>query len=128
MAQERWPREPGARAPQRRGSLWLLQAVTGLLLLALLGVHIIANHFVVEGGLRTYQDVVAYLSHPLIFVWEILFLVVVSTHAALGLRAIVLDLGPGPRVERLVNGVLVLLTVFAIGYGICLSLLIRRMG
>ncbi len=128
MAQERWPTEPGARATQRRGSLWLLQAVTGLLLLALLGVHIIANHFVVEGGLRTYQDVVAYLSHPLIFVWEILFLVVVSTHAALGLRAIVLDLGPGPRVERLVNGVLVLLTVFAIGYGIWLSLLIRRMG
>lgn len=119
---------PHQETPQRRGGLWLLQAITGLLLLFLLGVHIVANHFVVEGGLRTYQDVVAYLSHPVVFVWEIIFLVVVTLHAALGVRAILLDLGPSSRVERVINGVLTVLALVAIGYGIWLSVLIRRMG
>lgn len=114
--------------PQARGGLWLLQAITGLLLVFLLGVHIIANHFVVEGGLRTYRDVVAYLSHPVVFVWEIVFLIVVTTHAALGVRAILLDLGPSPRGERIINGVLTVLALVAIGYGIWLSVFIRRMG
>ena len=61
------------------GGLWLLQAGSGVALLLLLGGHLVANHFVVPGGLRTYQDVVAYLAHPFAFAWEIVFLVVVCT-------------------------------------------------
>ncbi len=107
---------------------WLVQAITGILLLVLLAVHLIANHFIVEGGLRTYQDVVAYLSHPFVFVWEIVFLIVVTVHAALGVRSILLDLGPSPRVERIINGVLTLLAAAAISYGIWLSWVIRSQG
>ena len=65
----------------------LLLALTGAALLPLLALHIIANHFVAEGGLRDYADVVSYLSHPVILGLETLFLVVVTAHALLGVRA-----------------------------------------
>jgi len=90
----------------RSGSmLWLSQAISGFALTALLGLHMIANHFVVEGGLLTYQDVLAYLSNPAIFVLEVIFLLVVVPHAFLGLRAILLDLGPRPRTVRVMDAV-----------------------
>ena len=113
------------QAGTRGGWLWLIQAFSGLLLIFLLGLHMIANHFVVEGGLRTYADVVAYLSNPIIFVWEIVFLIVVTLHAALGVRAVLLDLGPSARAERVINWGLALLSVVAIAYGVWLTLLIQ---
>ena len=125
---ERHLRPQGSHRSALGSSLWLLQALTGVLLVFLLAFHLIANHFVVPGGLRTYQDVIAYLSHPVIFTWEITFLIVVTVHAALGVRAIILDLGPSPRAMRVVDGVLTVLALVAISYGIWLSLLIRRLG
>jgi len=107
------------------GWLWLIQALSGLLLILLLALHMIANHFVVEGGLRTYADVVAYLSNPIIFVWEIVFLVAVTLHAALGVRAVFLDLGPSPRAERMINRFLAVLSAVAISYGIWVTLRIQ---
>ncbi len=103
------------------GALWLLQALSGLLLILLLGTHMVVNHYVVEGGLRTYQDVVDYLSNPLVVVWEILFLIVVTTHAALGVRSILFDLGPGKRARTVINGIITLLGVLAVVYGVWLT-------
>ena len=37
---------------QRRSSAWLWQAGSGVALPALLTPHLVANHFVVDGGLR----------------------------------------------------------------------------
>ena len=37
---------------------WILQAFTGVMLVVLLGLHMVVQHFVVEGGLRNYQQVV----------------------------------------------------------------------
>jgi succinate dehydrogenase hydrophobic anchor subunit len=104
--------------------VWLIQAFTGLLLIVLLGLHMVAHHFVVEGGLRTYQDVVAYIANPVVFVLEILFLISVTIHAALGLRAVILDFGLSPSGERNLNLVLSLAGAVAIVYGIWLSFLI----
>ena len=55
----------------------------------------VAHHFVVDeiGGLRTYQQVLDYIGTPLIFVIEGVFLVVVTVHAMLGLRSVLLDFG-----------------------------------
>ena len=52
----------------------------------LVTIHMVAHHFVVEeiGGLRSYDDVIAYISTPVIFVIEGIFLVVVTIHAMLG--------------------------------------------
>ncbi len=102
------------------GWAWLVQVVTGWLLLVLVAIHLVAQHFVVPGGLRTYQDVRAYVSHPLIWSLEALFLVVVTVHAALGLRAIALDFAPAPRWQRRLDGALGLLGFGTIAYGLWL--------
>jgi succinate dehydrogenase / fumarate reductase membrane anchor subunit len=111
---------------KRSGGLqWLVQAISGFALTALLGLHMIANHFVVEGGLRTYQDVLAYLSNPAIFILEVLFLLVVVPHAFLGLRAILLDLGPKPRTVRVLDAVLIAVGTAALLYGIALFVVLQ---
>ena len=111
----------------RSGKLpWMAQALSGLALVALLGLHFAAQHYVAQGGLRTYADVQAYLTSPVIWALEALFLVVVAVHAALGLRAVALDLGLSPRRAALVNAGVTALAALAIGYG--LWLLIRVGG
>lgn len=107
-------------------TVWIIQAVTGLLLIFLLGLHMIAHHFVVEGGLRTYQDVIDYISNPVIFVLEILFLIVVTPHAMLGLQGIVLDLGPSESAKRVIIWVFRILTVVVLGYGIWLAVALQN--
>jgi succinate dehydrogenase / fumarate reductase, membrane anchor subunit len=104
------------------GMAWLLQAVSGLLLIVVLGVHMIANHFVVEGGLQTYQDVINYLSNPLIVAVELTFLVVVSSHALLGVRALILDMGIKQSAAKRLTAFLALLGVAIVAYGIILVL------
>ena len=103
------------------GMMWLAQAVSGLLLIVVLGLHMIANHFVVEGGLQTYQDVINYLSNPLVVVVELIFLVVVSAHALLGVRALILDLGIKEAAAKRLTAFLALLGVVMVGYGIVLT-------
>jgi succinate dehydrogenase hydrophobic anchor subunit len=100
---------------------WLVQTASGLLLLLLLCLHMIANHFVVPGGLQGYADVVRYLSNPLILTLEMTFLVAVTGHAALGVRAILLDLGLSQRAGRNVSLVIGALSVVAVAYGTWLT-------
>ena len=116
---------PNKSSGSSAGILWLIQAISGLLLVILLGVHMIANHFIAEGGLRVYADVVAYISNPVILVWETIFLIVVTLHAALGLRAVILDLNPSAGVKRALNWALSVLGIIAVVYGVWLTLSIR---
>jgi succinate dehydrogenase hydrophobic anchor subunit len=87
---------PSAPAPSWG---WFLQAITGLALVVLLAVHMVAQHFVAAHGLRDYAEVVAYLRNPLVTAIELLFLVTVTTHALLGVRAIVFDFGSSVSVR-----------------------------
>lgn len=107
-------------------TVWIIQAVSGLLLIFLLGLHMIAHHFIVDGGLRTYQDVLDYISNPVIFVLEVLFLIVVTPHAMLGLQGIVLDLGPSKSAERVIVWVFRVLMVVVLGYGIWLAIALQN--
>lgn len=109
------------------GGLWLIQAFSGLLLVALLGLHMVAHHFVVEGGLRDFQQVLDYVRNPVIFFIEVLFLIVVTTHAMLGLRAIVLDYGLSRQAQRTADWVLTVVGVIALGYGIWLAAALQRL-
>jgi succinate dehydrogenase hydrophobic membrane anchor protein len=113
-----WVRD---RAGEHADRSWLVQAVTGMLVLGLVTVHMIANHFVVPEGLRDYAQVVEYLSNPLIVVLEVLFLGTVTWHALLGLRAVIFDLGLSPALERLVTRVLLVVGVLTVGYGLWLT-------
>jgi succinate dehydrogenase hydrophobic anchor subunit len=78
----------------------------------------VANHFVVPEGLRNFAQVVAYLSNPLIVVLEVTFLVTVTSHGLLGLRAVLFDFGFSPRVETLITRILLVVGAATVGYGL----------
>lgn len=103
---------------------WILQAITGVLVIVLVGVHLIFQHFVASGGLRTYADVVAYIRTPFFLGWETIFLIAVTWHALLGVRAIVLDFGPRRSIEQALNRVLILIGLGTVAYGVWLTLVI----
>jgi succinate dehydrogenase / fumarate reductase membrane anchor subunit len=119
--QIRTPLGRGHHADRRTGPspawLWAFQATTGALLLVLLTVHIIAQHYVAEGGLRTYAEVVSWLRNPLVFTTELVFLVTVTWHALAGIRGIVADFGPKDRTERIVSRGLALVGIATVAYG-----------
>jgi len=97
--------------------LWLIKIAAGLLVFVVLGIHFVINHAVAPGGLLTYQDVIQYYKVPVVPVMEIIFLVVVVTHALLGVRSILLDLSLVQKIRRGVDGLFLALGAFAIIYG-----------
>ena len=101
------------------GRSWVATTISGVALLVLLGVHMVANHFVVRsvGGLRSYRQVLEYMQHPAIFTIESLFLLFVTVHAMLGLRSVLLDLDPGPRLHRWIDRGLAVLGLATLAYG-----------
>jgi len=107
----------GGASPGREGRWWAWQAATGLLLVLFLGVHWVAQHYLAPGGLRTYDQVVAYVRQPVVFVLEALFLPTVVVHALLGIRALALDLGFSPTNLRRLTWALALLGLLAVFYG-----------
>ena len=111
-------RRRSARAPRSAGE-WRITTLTGLGLLVLLAVHMVANHFVVEsvGGLRDYEQVLAYIANPVIFTIESLFLLFVTVHAMFGLRSVLLDLDPSPLLRRWIDGGLAVLGLATLAYG-----------
>jgi succinate dehydrogenase / fumarate reductase membrane anchor subunit len=113
-------------APKSREGawLWLIKIVTGLLIIVILGIHFVVNHFIGENALLSYADVVRYYSNPIIPVMEGFFLVFVVSHSLLGLRSIILDLKPSHRVLKVVDWVLTIVGVVSIVYGIWLILAI----
>jgi succinate dehydrogenase / fumarate reductase membrane anchor subunit len=103
--------------PREGTWLWLAKVLTGVLVFALLIIHLVVNHLVAQGGLLTYADVLAYYANPIIPLMEGAFLVMVVTHALLGVRGIVLDMSPTPAIVRGVDALLCGVGALAIGYG-----------
>ena len=118
----RWRRRP------RPTFAWLAQAVSGVLLLVLLTVHMIAQHFVVEGGLRTYDQVIAWIRNPVVFAVEALLLVCVTWHGIAGVHGVLLDLGLRGRAERIVARILGDVAVATILYGLWLLSMLAFRG
>jgi succinate dehydrogenase hydrophobic anchor subunit len=112
-------RTPPAAGEPSRSRTWRWTAITGLALLVLVTIHMVAHHFVVEsvGGLLTYEHVLDYIANPVIFVLESVFLVVVTIHAMLGLRSVLFDFGLSDRAKQVVSKGLVVLGVITIAYG-----------
>jgi succinate dehydrogenase hydrophobic anchor subunit len=106
----------------------MAQVVSGVLLLVLMTVHMVAQHFVVAGGLRTYQDVVAWIRNPLVFVVEALLLLTVTVHGLAGVHAVLLDFGLRGRAERVAERVLRGVAVVTLVYGLWLLAAIALRG
>ncbi len=91
-------------------------------LVALATLHIVAQHFVVhqKGGLRTYGEVLSYISNPVIFVLEMGFLFAVTIHGMLGIRGILHDLDLSPRASRRLDRTLWTIGTVTVVYGTAL--------
>ena len=100
--------------------LWFIKIIAGLLILAVIGVHLVINHLTAPGGLLSYVDVVAYYQNPFVIFMEAFFLVVVIIHSLLGTRSILLDLHLSDLVMKIVDVFMLLLGIFSISYGIWL--------
>ena len=120
--------EEMAAQRDRSGAMWLMQALTGLLLVGILGMHMIVHHFVVEGGLRDYQQVLDYVANPLVTIMEIVFVIAAVSHAVLGVQAIITDLRPAPPTMRVIAWALRVMALVTIGYGVYLALVLQRMA
>jgi succinate dehydrogenase hydrophobic anchor subunit len=116
---------PFAEEPKPTAA-WLWQVFTGVGLVILLGLHFIANHFVAKGGLRYFGEVVVYLRNPVILCLEVLFLLCVTTHALLGVRAIFLDFGLSVPAERRLDRVLKLVGALTVAYGLGVTWIVIR--
>jgi succinate dehydrogenase hydrophobic anchor subunit len=114
--------------PQEGALLWLYKLLAGGLIIILLGVHFVVNHLVAPGGLLTYTDVLRYYTHPIVPVMEIAFLLVVISHALIGLRSIILDLNPSLKLVRVMDWVFIVAGVAFSIYGIWLVLVIVQRG
>ncbi len=103
-----------------RGTMaWLWQAFTGLLLVVLLTLHMLVQHFI-SSGLLSYQGIVHYLSNPYVLALEVIFLASVIFHALAGVRALVIDWGVSRNTIGAVTWALVVLGLLMFGYGIWL--------
>jgi len=96
------------------------QVVSGAVLIVLLGLHMVAQHFIVPSGLRFYDDVIEWLSNPVMVAIEVAFLVFVTYHALVGVRAILFDFGFGKRTERLITNLLWVVGIVTVVYGVAL--------
>src|SRR5512135_1692810 len=110
--------------------VWLIKIATGPLLVLVLLLHFIVNHYLgsLSSGLMTYADVVRYYQNPIIPAIEILFLATVVTHCLIGLRGIILDLNPSPILLNIITWLLTILGVSSVGYGVWLVLTIVSKG
>lgn len=130
MSQSTSPSYISAPRPGETTWIWLIKIVTGPLLVLVLALHMVVNHYLgsTSTGLMTYEDVIRYFQNPIIPAIEILFVIIVVTHSLIGLRGIVLDMNPSRPVLNAVTWFLSLLGISAIVYGIWLALTIASKG
>ena len=116
------PVRGAAPSERQRARTWRWTAATGVSLLALVTIHMVAHHFIVEGigGLRTYEQVLDYIASPVIFVIESILLIVITIHAMLGLRSVLFDFGLSTATRSLVNKGLLVLGAATVAYGLVL--------
>jgi succinate dehydrogenase hydrophobic anchor subunit len=118
---------PAREYPRGRSArLWHWTAGTGIALVLLATMHIVAQHFIVhqKGGLRTYSEVLTYVANPVIFVLEAAFLLVVTIHGALGIRGILHDRDLSARAQRRLDVVLWTVGSLTVGYGMALLIIL----
>ena len=108
--------------------LWLLKVITGILLVVLLFIHLLVNHFLSQHGLMNYADIVAYYQNPIIPIMEVCLLAAVVFHSLTGLRGIILDLKPALSLLKVIDAILITVGIVAVVYGIWLVTVIASRG
>ncbi len=115
--------QPEVKKQARQSLGWIMQAVTGVLLIVILLLHMLFHHF--QEGLLSASEVVAHVANPTIFVLELLFVIVVTYHALVGVKAVIFDLQLSDSIRRKVMVGLTIVGVITAVYGVVLAFLIR---
>ena len=100
--------------------LWLIKIFTGLLIVAILLIHLIINHLISESGLLTHAEVVSYYKKWFVPFMEITFLITAITHSLIGVRSIIIDLNPTRKILSMVTWIFIVIGSGFIIYGIWL--------
>ena len=105
--------------------LWFLQIISGGLILLLGGTHLVLMHldnilgfFGIEIGEPSSWDSMWSAFSRFWLAFYIIFLVIVLYHGLNGLRGVILELAPSPRMERAITYLLGLFGVAAVALGI----------
>lgn len=115
-------------APRENAWLWLVKIIAGLLIVILLGIHFVINHLVAPEGLLSYADVLSYYQVWFVPLMEIIFLVVVITHALVGVRSILLDLNLSAQLVKGITWILFMIGAGGILYGIWIVIQVVNAG
>lgn len=115
-------------APRENAWLWLVKIIAGLLIVILLGIHFVINHLVAPEGLLSYADVLSYYQVWFVPLMEIIFLVVVITHALVGVRSILLDLNLSAQLVKGITWILLMIGAGGILYGIWIVIRVVNAG
>ncbi len=116
-------RQIETKTAARQSLAWIGQAVSGVLLIVVLLLHMVFHHF--QEGLLSSDGVVEHVSSPAVFGLELLFVIVVTYHALLGIRAVLFDLSLTADTRRKISTGLAILGVATAAYGVLIAFLIR---
>lgn len=98
---------------------WIFQMISGLLLAALIAIHLYVTHFSAHDALA-YENVMQRFRDAGFKAVYTILLLAVTFHAFNGVRAIILDTDFGARNRKAVNWLLILLFLATFGYGLLL--------
>lgn len=98
---------------------WILQMLTGLIMILLVTLHFYVTHMTSHEALR-YAEVISRVTQPEFRAMYAVLLLVVSFHAFNGLRAILLDTTAGMESRKTVNTLITLGFLLAFVYGLYL--------
>lgn len=117
---------------------WVLQRITGVVLVVLMAIHIIVNHFgniskvgktvggVHHADLIVFSDVAYRLTMAFWWVIDIALLAFVLFHGFNGIRNIAIDMGLTARAERAVTVVLTIVGLVGFGFGIAMLIAFQK--
>jgi succinate dehydrogenase / fumarate reductase membrane anchor subunit len=107
--------------PGESSILWLVKILSGLLIIVILVIHFLVNHFYAPEGLLSFNDVVNYyINYPIVPIMEGFFLVFVVSHSLIGMRSIFLDLNLNKPTRQVIDVVLIVVGVVSVVYGLWL--------
>ncbi|MFO7985109.1 MAG: succinate dehydrogenase, hydrophobic membrane anchor protein [Desulfatiglandaceae bacterium] len=97
---------------------WLLQRISAVILLIVVGFHIGFLHFSNTGEPLNYGEVVTRLKTPILMVFDVLLLIFGIYHALYGVYSVFLDFDSGKKERVLVFALFVAVGVGIVGFGI----------
>ncbi len=106
---------------------WFLQALSGLFLVAFVGVHLYIAHINFGHPIAFFRDVLINMHSPLWLLFYISFVWIVTYHGLNGVKGVLYDMGLKDRTRKIVAVGLTILYFATVAYGTILALIVAGM-